>query len=122
MFIGAAIVGVLTAMLTQWIRNFGKVDEGASMGRVYNAVCHRLDHHRTGRRSCGSRSRLCTVWSDRVYAARYRVVVWCRRSASRDHAVDRDVLNLLFVVICFKELKLTSFDSALADTMGLRSS
>ena len=38
MFIGAAIVGVLTAMLTQWIRNFGKVDEGASMGVVFTTL------------------------------------------------------------------------------------
>ena len=29
MFIGAAIVGVLTAVFTQWISRFGKVDEGA---------------------------------------------------------------------------------------------
>ena len=32
MFAGAAAVGVLTALLTEWIRGYGKVDEGAAMG------------------------------------------------------------------------------------------
>ena len=31
MFIGAAVVGILTALFTQWVSRFGKVDEGASM-------------------------------------------------------------------------------------------
>src|SRR5690606_38844964 len=38
MFIGAALVGVLTALLTQWIHDFGKVDEGASMGVVFTTL------------------------------------------------------------------------------------
>ena len=32
MFIAAAIVGLLTAVFTQWVSRFGKVDQGASMG------------------------------------------------------------------------------------------
>src|SRR5690606_9017968 len=38
MFIGAAIVGVLTAVFTEWIRNVGKVEESASMGVVFTAL------------------------------------------------------------------------------------
>jgi manganese/zinc/iron transport system permease protein len=38
MFVGAAIVGVLTALFTEWIRGLGKVDEGASMGVVFTAL------------------------------------------------------------------------------------
>ena len=38
MFIGAAIAGVLTAVFTQWISRFGKVDEGASMGIVFTTL------------------------------------------------------------------------------------
>ena len=34
MFIGAVLVGVLTALFTEWIRSSGGVDEGASMGVV----------------------------------------------------------------------------------------
>ena len=38
MFLGAAIVGVLTAVFTRWISRFGKVDEGASMGIVFTTL------------------------------------------------------------------------------------
>ncbi len=38
MFVGAAVVGVLTAVFTEWVRGFGKVDEGASMGVVFTVL------------------------------------------------------------------------------------
>src|SRR6056297_1304747 len=38
MFVGAAIVGVLTAVFTQWISRFGNVDRGASMGIVFTTL------------------------------------------------------------------------------------
>jgi manganese/zinc/iron transport system permease protein len=38
MFAGAAVVGVLTAVFTEWIRNVGEVDEGASMGVVFTTL------------------------------------------------------------------------------------
>jgi len=38
MFIGAAVVGVLTAVFTQWVSNLGKVDRGASMGIVFTTL------------------------------------------------------------------------------------
>ena len=38
MFIGAVFVGILTALFTEWIRKFGKVDEGASMGVVFTSM------------------------------------------------------------------------------------
>ena len=38
MFAGAAIVGVLTAVFTQWVSRFGNVDRGASMGIVFTTL------------------------------------------------------------------------------------
>ena len=38
MFAGAAIVGVLTAVFTQWISQWGRVDRGASMGIVFTTL------------------------------------------------------------------------------------
>ena len=38
MFLGAAVVGVLTALFTQWISRFGNVDRGASMGIVFTTL------------------------------------------------------------------------------------
>lgn len=38
MFLGAVIVGIVTAVLTEWIRGAGRVDEGASMGVVFTTL------------------------------------------------------------------------------------
>jgi manganese/zinc/iron transport system permease protein len=38
MFFGAAVVGVLTAVFTQWISQLGKVERGASMGIVFTTL------------------------------------------------------------------------------------
>ncbi|MDP7249087.1 MAG: metal ABC transporter permease, partial [Planctomycetota bacterium] len=38
MFVGAAVVGVLTAVFTQSILHFGKVEQSASMGVVFTTL------------------------------------------------------------------------------------
>ena len=38
MCVGAAVVGVLTAVFTQWISRFGRVDRGAAMGIVFTTL------------------------------------------------------------------------------------
>jgi manganese/zinc/iron transport system permease protein len=38
MFVGAGAVGVMTAVFTQWISQFGKVDRGAAMGVVFTTL------------------------------------------------------------------------------------
>src|SRR6056297_458775 len=38
MFLGAVLVGIITAFFTEWIRGAGKVDEGASMGVVFTSL------------------------------------------------------------------------------------
>jgi len=38
MFIGAAVVGLLTAVFTQWVSRFGNVDRGAAMGIVFTTL------------------------------------------------------------------------------------
>lgn len=38
MFLGAVIVGTLTAFFVEWVRRVGRVDEGASMGVVFTSM------------------------------------------------------------------------------------
>src|SRR5690606_3042582 len=38
MFIGAAAVGVLTAVFTQWVHRLGRVESGAAMGVVFTTL------------------------------------------------------------------------------------
>lgn len=122
MFIGAAIVGVLTALLTQWIRNFGKVDEGASMGVVFTTLFALGLVMIVQAADTVDLDPGCVLYGaieftplDTVLIAGWEVP----RVVVTLGAVT--LINLFFVVLFYKELKLTSFDPALADTMGLRS-
>jgi manganese/zinc/iron transport system permease protein len=120
MFIGAAIAGVLTAMFTEWIRGAGKVDEGASMGVVFTAlfalglllVVQAADHVDLDP-GCVLYGAIELTPLDTVRFGGYdipRVVLTLGTVL---------VLNLTCVLILYKELKISSFDPALATTLGI---
>ena len=120
MFLGAAVVGVLTAVLTEWIRGFGKVDEGAAMGVVFTGLfalglimivqaADRVDLDP----SCVLYGAIEATPLDRINVFGYdvpRVVVTLSAVL---------VVNLLAVVLFFKELKISAFDPALAKSLGI---
>ena len=125
MFIGAAVVGILTALFTQWVSRFGKVDEGASMGIVFTTlfavglllIVQAADHVDLDA-SCVlygaiELTPLDVVWRPELFGSVLQVprsaLVLCTVCA----------MNLLFVVLFFKELRIASFDSELATTMGI---
>lgn len=122
MFVGAALVGVLTAAMTQWIRDSGKVDEGASMGVVFTTLfalglvmivraADQVDLD-PGCVLYGAieLTPLDTVRIGRIEVPRVVITLGLVNA-----------LNLAFVVVFFKELKLTSFDPAYADAVGFGS-
>jgi len=120
MFLGAAVVGVLTAVFTQWIHSFGQVDESASMGVVF-----------TGLFAVGLI--LIVRAADAVdldpgcvlYGAIELIPLDTRPVLG--FSVPRAVVglgavllvNTMFTVLLYKELKITSFDPALATTLGI---
>ena len=122
MFFGAAIVGLLTAIFTEWIRSFGKVDEGASMGVVF-----------TGLFALGLV--LVVQAADKVDLDPGCVLYGAIEMTPLDtttflgYDVPRVVitlgavalLNLTCILLFYKELKITSFDPALATTLGISS-
>lgn len=120
MFIGAVIAGLLTAMLTEWISGFGQVDESASMGVVFTALfavglimivqaADRVDLDP----SCVLYGAIELTPLDQVSVGPVTAprVVWVLGSVL--------LVNLAFVLFCYKELKLTSFDPALATSLGI---
>lgn len=123
MFLGAVVVGVLTALFTEWIRGIGRVEEGASMGVVFTSLfaiglimivqaADRVDLDA----GCVLYGAIELTPLDRITFLGMdipRAVVLL---------AGVTLLNLLFVVVFFKELMLTSFDSALATSMGFSSS
>lgn len=123
MFAGAVIVGVLTALFTEWIRKFGRVDEGASMGVVFTSlfalgllmIVQAADHVDLDP-GCVLFGAIEFTPLDRVNVAGWdlpRAVVVLGTVA---------LINLGFVVLFFKELKISSFDPALATTTGFNAS
>ncbi len=120
MFIGAAVAGVLTAMFTEWIRGAGKVDEGASMGVVFTAlfalglllVVQAADHVDLDP-GCVLYGAIELTPLDTVRVGAYdipRVVLTLGTVLA---------LNLTCVLLLYKELKISSFDPALATTLGI---
>lgn len=119
MFIGAVVVGVLTALFTEWVRGIGRVDEGASMGVVFTSLF-----------ALGLV--MIVQAADKVDLDAGCVLYGAIELTPLDTAsigdweVPRAVLmlggvtivNFLFVVLFYKELKICSFDPALATTTG----
>ncbi|WP_298868772.1 metal ABC transporter permease [uncultured Gimesia sp.] len=122
MFLGAVIAGILTALFTEWIRGFGKVDEGAAMGVVFTSlfalglvmIVQAADHVDLDP-GCVLYGAIELTPLDTILIAGWeipRVVVVLSIVL---------LINLLFVIFFLKELKLSSFDPALATTTGFNS-
>jgi manganese/zinc/iron transport system permease protein len=119
MFLGAVVVGVLTALFTEWIRGIGNVDEGASMGVVFTSlfalglilVVQAADHVDLDA-GCVLYGAIeltpLDTWSLGAYQVPRAVVILAVVAA----------INLTFVLLFLKELKISSFDPALATTTG----
>lgn len=122
MFIGAAIVGLLTAVLTQWIHSAGKVEESAAMGVTFTGLfalglvmivraADKVDLD-PGCVLYGAieLTPLDTVSLFGIELPRAVVILGAML-----------LVNLLFVGLFYKELRITSFDPSLATTLGIDS-
>ncbi|HBO57772.1 MAG TPA: iron ABC transporter [Opitutae bacterium] len=125
MFVGAAIVGVLTALFTQWISRLGKVDRGASMGIVFTTlfalglllIVQAADHVDLDP-SCVLYGAI--EWTPLDIAWRltlFDTLIEVPRAVLVLSAVL--LFNTAFIVLFFKELRIASFDPELATTLGI---
>ncbi len=122
MFIGAALVGILTALFTQWISKFGQVDRGAAMGIVFTTlfaiglllIVRAADHV--------DLDPGCVLYGA-IELTPLDMVEFGAIAMPRAAVVNGVVLflNLLIVTLLFKELRVSSFDPALANTLGFSS-
>lgn len=126
MFIGAAVVGLLTALFTQWVHSFGKVDSGASMGVVFTSlfavgliVIVRAADHVDLDPSC--------VLYGAVELAPLDTTPLPAFLGLGPLQVPRAILvlggvlllNASLVAVFFKELRISAFDPGLATTLGI---
>ncbi len=119
MFIGAAGVGVLTAVCTRAVHRYGRVDEGASMGVVFTILfalglimivrgAHAVDLDPA-----------CVLYGA-IELTPLDTVTLLGITMPRAVWVLTGLLsvNVLFVGACYKELKISSFDEDLATAQG----
>ena len=122
MFVGAAIVGILTALFTQWISRFGNVDRGAAMGIVFTTlfalglllIVRAADHVDLdpGCVLYGAIefTPLDTISLGSLEIPRAAVTLACVLA-----------VNLVIILLLFKEFRLSAFDASLSDTLGFSS-
>lgn len=116
---GAAVVGVLTAFLTEVVQKLGRVEAAASLGVVYTSLF-------------AAGLLMVRLFADNVhldadcvlFGAIETVVFETVGSTSIPQALVISLsvaaINLLLVGVCFKELQVTTFDAELASNLGYR--
>lgn len=119
-FLGAAAVGVLTVLLTEVAKEFGRVDEGAAIGVVFTFLfalglvlivraADRVDLDP----GCVLYGAIESTLVDQVSIAGW--------SVPRDVASLSVItlVNCLFVVLLYRPLKVSTFDPQLAQSQGI---
>ena len=121
MFIGAAVIGLITALLVQWVRDLSKTDGGTAMGIVFTAlfavglVLLRLPaiEHIDLDPSCVLYGAVETSAIDPITV----LGIEMPRAALINGVMF--VINLGVLILLFKEFRISAFDPALATTVGI---
>ena len=122
MFLGAALVGVLTAVFVEAVHRHGQVEESAAMGVVFTSLFAlglvllvRGADHVDLDAGCVLYGAMELVPLDTVTLMGAEFP----RAVLKMAAVV--LFNALFVSLLFKELTISTFDPALSDTVGIDS-
>lgn len=120
MLVGAILIGVLTTLMIQGIDRLSGLDRGASMGVVFTTLfavglilIRQAADHVDLDPSCVLYGAIELTPLDTTMLLGQEIP----RAAITSGLML--LLNLTFVIVFFKELKITSFDPALATTMGI---
>ncbi len=118
MFIGALLIGVLSAVLTEWVQKLGRVEASAALGVVFTTLF-------------ASGLLLIRLKADQIHidpdCVLYGIIETTvmdtipHTNIPRAAVVNGLVLlaNSLLVVLFFKELRISAFDPAISTTMGI---
>jgi manganese/zinc/iron transport system permease protein len=120
LFIGAAAVGLLTTFLTQTLHQYGRVPADASMGVVFTSLFALgvvlLKRYATGVHfdvACVYEGSLSSAALDTLQITGWEV------PRQLQTVLPVALVNLAVVLLLWKELKISSFDPALATSMGI---
>lgn len=126
MFLGAAMVGILTAVFTEWVSRLGRVDQGASMGVVFTTLFAvglvlivRAADYVDLDPSCVLYGSIEMAPLEVMFSWQWHDW-WIEIPRTAFWLLVVLVLNSFFIFLFYKELRITSFDPALAKTLGFR--
>lgn len=122
MLLGAGALGIVTAFLTEWLHRTGRLQQDASIGVTFTwlfAVGVILVTAFTGQVDLDQE---CVLYGEIAYVPWDSWTLASGRSMG-PRAVwilgGAFLLNLGWIVACYKELKLCAFDPALAASLGI---
>ena len=120
MFVGAVMAGLLTTFLTQTLHQFGRVHTDASMGVSFTALFAlgvvMLKQGLTGVHFDAE----CVYQGSLIHVALNYVSIGSFEVPRQLFTIGPVVLfNVFFTTLLWKELKVTSFDPGLANTVGV---
>jgi manganese/zinc/iron transport system permease protein len=119
LFIGAAAVGLLTTFLTQTLHQYGRVPTDASMGVVFTSL-FALGVVLLKRYATGVHFDVACVYEGSLSQAAldtFQLGGWELPRQLRT-VFPVVIVNLVIIMLLWKELKISSFDPALATSMG----
>ncbi|QOJ15545.1 MAG: metal ABC transporter permease [Planctomycetia bacterium] len=120
MLIGAAVVGVLTAALTQWLHSVARVEESAALGVVFS-VLFALGLVLIRQADSIDLDPDCVLYGQIETAVLRTTEIggWQVPEAALT-LMGVLMVNVLVIALLFKELRLAAFDPALAAALGFR--
>ena len=119
LFVGATVVGVFTAFLTEWIGRVGRLEPGAALGVVFSSLfalglllirLYGDDRHLDA--DCVLFGDLSSAMLDRVAGTRIPRALVTNVAAL--------AINAAVTMLLFKELRIASFDPDHAAALGMR--
>lgn len=120
LFAGAVVLGILTAVLTEWIQRLGRVESGAALGVVFTSL------FALGLLLIRLKADNVHIDLDCVLFGQLELVVWETVPLFGNHVplaalTNAGVLglNLLLLGLFFKELRISTFDPELATALGI---
>ena len=119
LFLGAAVVGLLTTFLTQALHQYGRVPTDASMGVVFTSL-FALGVVLLKRYISGVHFDVACVYEGSLSQAALDTFQFAGWELPRQLRTVLPVvlLNLAVILILWKELKISSFDSELSSSIG----
>ena len=121
MLIGAGAMGLLTAFLTEFLSRSGRLYRDASLGIVFTVLFSIGVILIAGFAGQIDLDQECVLYGEIAYTPWDTFVVGSTNLGPRAFWILGSVfiLNIIFISLFFRQLKITSFDPALARTVGI---